>query len=79
MPGPGGDAVTRYAAMPATAWDAHGEWFRMGSRPTETVYEADRTPRPTGLVDQHGTPIYRLRETVPMGFAVAPRKGGGDA
>lgn len=43
-----------------------------GSRPTETVYEAIHAPVDTGLFDQHGTRIYRMPETVRLGFDLTP-------
>ncbi|WP_265886683.1 hypothetical protein [Roseomonas mucosa] len=45
--------------------------------PTVTVIE-NRDPVPTGLLNQHGERIYRVPETVPMGFQ-APVKGAGHA
>jgi hypothetical protein len=32
------------------------------------IYEADRRPVDTGLLDGHGTPIYRLPEQRRIGF-----------
>lgn len=32
------------------------------------VFEEDKTPKPTGLLDQHGHKIVRHPDTVPMGF-----------
>lgn len=28
----------------------------------------DSTPRPTGLYDQHGTPLFAVGELTPLGF-----------
>lgn len=36
--------------------------------PSLTVYESQKQPKPTGLVDQHGMSIYRIPETIKMGF-----------
>lgn len=53
----------RYIILRADKWlDTHGHSESM------VVYEPDLTPQPTGLVAPDGRPIYRVRETVPMGF-----------
>lgn len=36
----------------------------------DEVIESDKTPQRTGLLDQHGDPIYRLQDTVPLGFRI---------
>lgn len=33
-----------------------------------TVYEAESSPRPTGVYDAHGVMIYRTSERDPIGF-----------
>lgn len=60
--------MTRYVALPRQplAWDSNSG--PLLERPSTTVIEAENTPEPIGLVDQHGTPLYRVRETVTMGF-----------
>ena len=34
----------------------------------EMVYEKDDRPEKTGLLDQHGTPLFRVRDRIPFGF-----------
>lgn len=58
--------MSKYVAISTKAW-AIDEWA-VGSRPSETVYEADRAPVATGLCDQHGTPIYRTSDAIQLGF-----------
>lgn len=60
--------MTCYVALARKprAWASDQE--QMGERPTSIVHEADKTPEPTGLVDVHGTPLYRVAETIKMGF-----------
>lgn len=36
--------------------------------PYLTVHEASKRPIDTGLLDQHGNPLGRVPDTVPMGF-----------
>lgn len=55
--------VTR-DAPPAAYYD--DETPLLGS--TITVYAEEREPVRTGLVDQHGTPIFRVPERIPFGF-----------
>lgn len=64
----------RYVTRPRAWMDVWGQYMPM---PTVTVTE-DRDPIPTGLLDQHGERIYRVPETVPMGFQAAA-KGATDA
>jgi hypothetical protein len=33
-----------------------------------TVYETDDKPEETGLFDMHGTPLYRIKDKLKMGF-----------
>lgn len=64
--------MTRYITGPPRAdkWlDTHGHSESM------VVYESDPAPQPTGLVMPDGRPIYRVRETVPMGFHQTTTKG----
>ena len=35
---------------------------------TITVMEEDDDPEPTGLLDQHGNPLYRHKAKRPIGF-----------
>ena len=41
-----------------------GTWQASGM----TVIETEKQPIKTGLLDAHGTPLYRVSETVPLGF-----------
>lgn len=59
--------MTAYVTRPAKAWQ--NSWFEtMSGRPSETVIESDPTPKPIGLVDQHGVEIYRVEDRLPLGF-----------
>lgn len=64
----------RYTTRPNGWMDERGNYIPM---PSITVTE-NRDPVPTGLLNQHGERIYRVPETVPMGFQ-APVKGAGHA
>lgn len=55
------------------AWRSHSEWGWQ-DRPTTHVIEDDPTPIRTGLLDQHGTPLYRMPERVPLGFDLTVRR-----
>jgi hypothetical protein len=41
-----------------------------------TVYEADREPTKTGLLDATGTPLFRVEDKAPFGFYVGGGHGG---
>lgn len=41
---------------------------RISATADEILLPVRARPRKTGLVDQYGEPIYRLREAVPFGF-----------
>jgi hypothetical protein len=51
------------------------EDWQSGGPDEITVFEIDRTPVDTGLVDAMERPIYRVRDTVPMGFHHRHAKG----
>ena len=57
----------RYVAIsPARGWsDSYLSWQ---DRPTCQVIEGCPSPRPTGLLDATGAPLYRLSERIPLGF-----------
>jgi hypothetical protein len=55
----------RYISIHPSAW-SYTEWG--DPHPTTVVHETDRTPERTGILDANGTPLYRVRETVPFGF-----------
>lgn len=38
------------------------------SMTADTVMEAEDAPRPTGLLDADGNPLYSVRERIPFGF-----------
>lgn len=44
------------------------EWFEEEPHRTITVHETDDSPIQTGLVDANGTPLYRTKVRVPIGF-----------
>lgn len=58
--------MSRYVAIRPRAWasDTHVP----ESLPTCTVFESDKTPVNTGLLNVEGVPLYRVPETVPPGF-----------
>mgnify|MGYP000930187892 FL=1 len=60
----------RYVTLrsPPRAWDSDGP---MAERPTMTVHEAVPAPQPTGLLDAHGAPLYRIEERNPIGFCLS--------
>lgn len=59
--------MAKYVAIahPAAWSDSCLSWQ---DRPTCVVHEDDPAPKPTGLVDASGTPLYRLSERIPIGF-----------
>lgn len=64
--------MTRYIAIPrafvsATHTPEH--------QPTCTVWEQEAAPVNTRLLDQTGTPLYRMPDRMPIGFVSKPRKG----
>ena len=44
-----------------------GEWDQPAA---DTVYEAEQKPEKTGLLDQYGTPLYRMPEKKQIGFQI---------
>lgn len=51
------------------AWQGEtGEGWQ--DRPTTTVFEAEDGPVETGLLDQNGTPLFRMVERNPIGFCL---------
>lgn len=57
----------------ALAWDDDLGLLTEGDR-TVTVHEPDTSPQLTGLVDRHGSPIYRYEERQPIGFRLGAAK-----
>ena len=62
---------TRYVALtrrpsPVRSWDLEPEDERQSI--AITVHEPERNPVDTGILDQHGTTIYRVDEPEPIGF-----------
>ncbi len=47
------------------------DWEFGVERQTMTVHVEDDDPVPTGLLDMHGVPLYRLPDRVPFGFHVS--------
>ena len=37
-------------------------------RPTISVIQDDDEPAETGLLDANGTPLYRVKDSIPVGF-----------
>jgi hypothetical protein len=68
--------VTRYVSMPhlfetegvqaAFEYDMRGQ--RSSTANVAIIVDDPHQPVKTGLVDKNGVPIYRVPETVPMGF-----------
>lgn len=52
-----------------TLWSPVGEWTSepQGSATME-VFEQDRSPRQTGLLDKHGHEIFAVDDRQPVGF-----------
>lgn len=58
-----------YVAIPPRAgidYDADGRW--VDDRGTCTVFEDERQPVSTGLLNSSGVPIYRVPEAIRIGF-----------
>jgi len=57
---------TRYVAAPNRSdwWDEH----RGTDALARTIHESENIPVKTGILDAHGTPIYRCIEREPIGF-----------
>lgn len=60
------DGVTKYVRRRAAQW-AYDLCEDVPDVHDVTVYETDPYEE-TGLVDHEGVPLYRMRETVKMGF-----------
>lgn len=54
------------------AWQSEGGDY-WAERPTIAVWETERAPVDTGLLDASGTRLYRVNDPEPIGFR--PRKG----
>lgn len=68
------DTSPRYLALtrpPAAEW----VWSEGITPQPIVVHEADARPQETGLLDQHGTKIYRVPRRHPIGFC-PPGQGG---
>jgi hypothetical protein len=55
----------RYVSWVSATWHPQ-------ALPTSVVHEQDKAPVNTGLLDALGRPLYRVPETVPMGFHAPP-------
>ena len=42
--------------------------------PSCTVWETEKAPVDTGLVDVHGVTLYRMPDVQPLGFVARPKK-----
>lgn len=59
--------TARYVALPTPPKQyGYSEWGE--PHPTMVVIDGDRAPVKTGLLDASGTPLYRVDDTVPLGF-----------
>ncbi len=58
-----------YSAIPSKAayWDDSVGAYVYAPASVQ-VFEADKSPICTGLLDAQGTPLYRIPETVKLGF-----------
>ncbi len=58
------------SARPHRAW--WDDLYQLDRNPTGLdrlqVIELDTEPRPTGLLDPHGNPLFRVEEKQPIGF-----------
>lgn len=65
--------TARYVAMarPPRAWVSAHEVPE--DRPSCTVWEADREPLDTGLLDELGVRIFRVDDKPPIGFQAPPK------
>lgn len=61
--------MPRYIAMARRPKAYEDEWHD-GSEglTTITVHESDDGPQDTGLLDAHGTPLFRMSDRQPIGF-----------
>lgn len=59
--------ITRYVSGRP---DISMEWWeaRAVDSMAKTVFEPEHTPEFTGILDQHGTKIFRVKERNPIGF-----------
>lgn len=55
-------------SRPRQVFTQYVDWAGETCMTADLVIESDRSPQPTGLLDQHGETLYRLHETVPFGF-----------
>lgn len=61
--------MTRYVAIPnrpRSQWDVWDKPATVDS--TMTVYERDSEPEKTGLLDESGTPLYRVADRHKLGY-----------
>lgn len=60
--------MTRYIAIPQRP-KASDDWEdRPPVAAATTVYEREEEPEKTGLLDVNGTPLYRVKDKIKMGF-----------
>ena len=57
----------RYVALSKPSGWASEHWSWQ-DRPTCVVLEDCPAPKPIGLLDARGTPLYRLSNRIPIGF-----------
>ncbi len=55
----------RYVTIPKADWDEPPHLSEVSSR--EVIVEDD-APVKTGLLDQTGAPLYRVKDRLPFGF-----------
>lgn len=61
--------MRRYVALPhpSAAWSENLTGW-VGERPFLDVWEQDKAPQFTGLLDAHDVPLYRVQERAALGF-----------
>lgn len=52
-----------------TAWEPDGEWvYSEVERPSLTVFDQERSPQRTGLLDKYGNELLAVTDPNPIGF-----------
>lgn len=64
--------MRRYLALAARPTSS--DWLYPTQVPSITVHEPERAPKPTGLFDARGVPIFAIDDRAPLGFAIPTPK-----
>jgi hypothetical protein len=64
--------MTRYIAIadPKARYDGYDVLSKTGNSTADVAVVEDHIPTRTGLLDAHGVPLYRLPESIPLGFDI---------